>query len=117
MKEDQEEFMLSSHRLKMKAQQGVNLEKYTLKELMSNEEEKTGDTTMVTASDTSIVAVENSAGNATVAIVPGTMKPAPGAPATAEIGPFFGKGKNRTELTKVVNIEFTIIHVLTLYLL
>ena len=90
MEEDQEEFLLSSHWLKMEAQQGVNLAKDTLKELMSNEEEKTGDTTMVTANDTSIVAEESLAGNATVAIVPGTIKPAPGAPATAEIGTFFG---------------------------
>ena len=31
------------------------------------------------------------------------MKPAPGAPATPEIGPFFGKGKNRTKLTMAAN--------------
>ena len=62
MKEDQEEFMLSSHRLQMEAQQGVNLAKDTLKQLTSSEEDKMGDTTMVTASDTSIVAIGNSEG-------------------------------------------------------
>ena len=70
---------------------------------MSNEEKKTGDTTMVTTSATSIIAEENSAGDAVVAIVPESMKSAPGAPATAEIGPFFGKGKNRIKLTVAAN--------------
>ena len=91
MEEDQEEFQLSSHRLKMEAQQGVNSAKDILNELRSNEEEKTGNTTMVIVSDTSIVAEANSAGNATIAIVPGTIKPAPGAPAIAEIGTFSAK--------------------------
>ena len=91
MEEDQEEFLLSSYWLKMEAQQGVNSAKDILKELRSNEEEKTGGTTMVTASDTSIVEEENPAGNATVAMVPGTIKPALGAPAIAEIRTFFSK--------------------------
>ena len=73
MEENQEEFLLSSHWLKMEAQQGVNSAKDILNELRSNEEEKTGDTPMVTVSNTSIVAEANSAGNATVAIVPGTI--------------------------------------------
>ena len=102
MEEDQEEFMLSTHLLQMGAQQGVNSAKDTLKELISSKGDKTGDTTMVTASGISILAVGNSAEDAAVAIFPETTKPAPGAPATAEIGPFFGKGKNRTELTKDV---------------
>ena len=91
MEEDQEEFLLASHRSKMEAQQGVNSAKYILNELRSNEEEKTGDTTMVTVSDTSIITEANSAGNTTVAIVPGTIEPAPGAPAIVEIGTLFSK--------------------------
>ena len=70
--------MLSSHLLKMGAQQGVNSAKDTLKELTSSDEDKTGDTTMVTVSDTSIVAVGSSTGDAAASIVPATMKPAPG---------------------------------------
>ena len=47
--------------------------------------------------------VGNSARDAAASIVPGTMQPAPGAPITAEIGSFFGKETNRTELTKAAN--------------
>ena len=91
----------------MGAQQGVNSAKGTLKELTSSEEDKLGGTTMVTVSDTSIVAVGNSAGDAAASIVPVTMKPAPGVPVTAEIGSLFGKGTNRTELTKAANARLS----------
>ena len=99
--------MLSLHLLKMGAQQGVNLAKDILKELTSSKEDKTGDTTMVTASDTSIVAAGNSAGDAAASIVPETMKPAPGAPVTAKIGSLLGKGPNRTKLTKAANARLS----------
>ena len=91
MEEDQEKFLLSLHQSKMEAQQGVNLAKDNLNELRNNEEEKTGDTAMVTVSDTSIVAEANSAENATVAIVLENIIPAPGSPAIAEIGKCFSK--------------------------
>ena len=95
--------MLSSHLSKMGAQQGVNLAKETLKNLTISNLAKTGDTAMITVSDTTIVAVGNSAGDAAASTVPGIMKPAPGTTVTTEIGSFSGKGTNRTKLTKAAN--------------
>ena len=58
---------------------------------------------MVIVSNTTIVAVGNSVGDTTASKVLGTIKPAPGAPVTTKIGSFFGKGTNRTKLTKIAN--------------
>ena len=68
----------------------------------SNEEEKTVDMAMVTVSRTSTVAEANSEGNATVTIVPETIKPASGAPGIAGIRTFFRK-KNRTKVAVAAN--------------
>ena len=100
MEHDQEEFMLSSLLSKMGAQQGVNSAKDTLKEPKISKVAKTVDTAMITVT---IVAAGNSEGDAAVSTVLGTMKPAPGATITTEIGSFFGKATNTTELTKAAN--------------
>ena len=39
------------------------------------------------------------------------MKPVPGAPVTTEIGSFFGKGTNRTELTDNERLSKNIIYI------
>ena len=87
----------------MGAQQGVNLAKETLKDLTISKVAKTVDKAMIIVSNTTNVAVGNSAGDAAASTVTGTMKPAPGATVTTELGSFIGKGTNTTELMKAVN--------------
>ena len=87
MEKDQEEFLLSEHR----AKQGAKSAKDILNNLRSNEEEKTVGTAMVTVIGTSTVAEAISGWNAMVPKLPGTIKPASGAPGPADIGSFFRK--------------------------
>ena len=91
MEQDQEEFMLSSHLSKMAAQQGVNSAKATLKDLTISEVAKMVDTAIITVSDTTIVAVGNSAVDGAASTATGTMKPAPGATVTTEFGSISAK--------------------------
>ena len=87
----------------MGAQQGVNLAKETLKDLTISKVAKTVDTAMIIVSDTTIVAVGNSAVDGAASTAIGTMKPAPGAMVITEFRSIFGKGTNRTELIKAAN--------------
>ena len=87
MEKDEEKFLLSAHRSK----QGVKSAKDILNKLRSNEEEKTVGTAMVTVSGTSTVAEAILGWNARIPKPQGTIKPASGAPGTADIGSFFRK--------------------------
>ena len=95
--------MLSSYLSKVAAQQGVNLANTALKDLKINELAKTVDTATITVSDTTSVAVGNTAVDGAAAAATGTMKPAPGATGTTKFRSIYGKGTNRTELTKAAN--------------
>ena len=95
--------MLSSHLSKKEAQQGVNSTKANFKDLTISEVAKTMETATITVSNTTIVAVRNSAVDRAASTATGTMKPAPGATVTTEFESIFGKGTSRTELTKAAN--------------
>ena len=98
MEHDQQKFILSLHLSKMGAQQGVNSAKETLKDLTISKVAKTGYTATITVSNTLIVAVGNSTGDAAASTVTETMKPAPGATVTTEFGSFFGKRTNKDQI-------------------
>ena len=74
-----------------------------MKDLTINEVTKTVDTATITVCDTIIVAVGNTVVDGAAAAATGTMKPAPGATGTTKFRSIYGKGTNRTELTKAAN--------------